>query len=149
MTNRLAAWSWHHTGLVVDDLDTALAFYREAFGFEVVFEARGMTDLIQQIVGAEGLECDLAQLRSRLSGQVLELLAFRGVPDDVDADLPVVPGRAHVAFKVVDLDAALAELDGRGAATLGAVTHFPEGRAVYCRERSGTVFELQEARSDR
>lgn len=33
MSNRLAAWSWHHTGLVVDDLDTALAFYREAFGF--------------------------------------------------------------------------------------------------------------------
>lgn len=144
MNTRTSAWSWHHTGLAVIDLDEAVGFYRDGFGFEVIFEARGMTHLIQQMVGVDGVACDLAQLRAPLSDHVLELIAFRGVPDDADPALPIRPGRAHTAFKVDDLDAALAEVVALGGRALGAITHFPEGRAVYCQDRSGTVLELQE-----
>jgi catechol 2,3-dioxygenase-like lactoylglutathione lyase family enzyme len=122
----------------------AVAFYRAAFGYEVVFQDRGMTDLIRGIVGLPDVRCDLAQLRSPISGHTLELIAFHDVPPGKDDHGPTRPGKAHLAFKVNDLDQAMTEVQRLGAKRLGEVTLFPEGRSVYCREPSGTIFELEE-----
>jgi len=135
-----AVVAWAHSCLAVDDLDRALAFYCEAFGYELVFEDRGMTDLIERVAGIPGLECDLAQLRLAGSEQLLELIAFRN-PRDVRGGNPP---SGHVAFHVADLDRALEEVERLGAQKLGEVTTFPEGRSVYCREPAGSVFELSE-----
>jgi catechol 2,3-dioxygenase-like lactoylglutathione lyase family enzyme len=134
------AAEWAHSALAVVDLDRAVAFYREAFGFAVLFEARGMTDLIARIAGVEGLGCDLAQLRRPDSPHVLELIAFRSPAAAVEARPPV----GHLAFHVADFDPALAVVGTLGAEQVGEVTRFPEGRSVYCREPGGSVFELAE-----
>ena len=89
---------WAHTSLAVDDLDTALRFYREAFGFDLRFEERGMTDQIRGMTGIAEVTCDLAQLSSPISSHVLELIAFRGVPAARASWAPTAAGRAHVAF---------------------------------------------------
>lgn len=133
---------WEHSSLAVDDLDRALAFYRVAFGYELVFEDRGMTGLIERVAGLPGLECDLAQLRLPGSQHGLELIAFRN-PCAVGRERPPT---GHVAFQVVDLDRALKVVRELGAEQLGEVTVFPEGRSVYCREPAGSVFELCEVR---
>ena len=138
------AWRWHHAGFAVEDLDAAIAFHRASFGFELIFEARGLTDLIQQVTGASGLSADIAQLADPNGETVLELLQFRDVPDDVDPVLPVRPGMAHAAFSVDDLDTALAAVLAEGGALLGSITTFAEGRGVYCRTGVGTVVELLE-----
>jgi len=138
------AWRWHHAGYAVADLDAAIAFHRSTFGFEVVFEVRGLDDLIQQVTGVPGLTVDLAQLADPNGPTVLELLCFHDVPGDIDPDLPVRPGMAHAAFSVQDLDAALTALRAEGGSLVGAVTHFAEGRGVYCRTGVGTVVELLE-----
>lgn len=130
-----------HTSLAVGDLDRAIDFYRSAFGCEVVFEDRGMRDLIERVAGVPGLECDLAQLRLPQSQHLLELIAFR----NPQAQWGGGPPSGHVAFLVADIDRALAEVELLGARLLGEVTVFPEGRSVYCREPSGSVFELSEA----
>lgn len=131
---------WEHSSLAVANLDQALDFYRAAFGFALVFEDRGMTDLIELVAGVPGLECDLAQLRLPKSAHVLELIAFR----NPSARGSVRPPSGHVAFLVADLDRALAEVKRLGAEQLGEVTQFPEGRSVYCREPGGSVIELSE-----
>jgi catechol 2,3-dioxygenase-like lactoylglutathione lyase family enzyme len=140
----VGAWAWHHTSLAVADLDEALRFYSEVLGYEVTLLARDMRDEIASMVGIPGLSCDLAQCTSPVSGHRLELIAFRGVPEDCDPRLPVRPGRAHVAYVVDDLDAALSALVAAGGAPVGAVTDFPEGRAVYCFDGCGGVVELEE-----
>jgi catechol 2,3-dioxygenase-like lactoylglutathione lyase family enzyme len=145
MTGSTRAWAWHHTGFAVTDLDDALAFYRDTLGFEVVFQARGMTDLIQSVTGVPGLQADLAQCRSPMSGQVLEFIEFRNVPIDCDPMMPVWPGRAHTAYLVADLERAVAALVSAGGTMLGQVTEFAEGRAVYFADRTGAVVELEEA----
>ena len=144
LANPTGAWGWHHTSLAVNDLDGAIAFYRGVFGYEVIFEERSMTDQIQSMVGLPGLIGDIAQLRSPISGHVLELIAFRQVPAGREDHGPTRPGTAHVAFKVADLDRALQAMRQFGAELIGEITQFSEGRAVYCREPSGTVFELEE-----
>ncbi len=139
------ARGWDHTSLAVADLDRALAFYRAAFGYEVLFVERGMAAQIERIVGLPGLRCDLAQLRSPISGHTLELIAFRDVPPGREEHGPTRAGAAHLAFNVHDLDAAVDEVRALGATVLGEATDFEDGRSVYCREPSGTVFELHQS----
>ena len=142
--------SWHHTSLAVRDLDVATAFYRDAFGCELLFRERGMSRQIASMTGIDGLTCDLAQLRCARSEQVLELIAFRPPPPAgalPPQSAPLRPGAAHVAFAVEDLDAALASVEALGAARLGRITEFSEGRSVYCREPAGSFFEMEELRA--
>ena len=142
------AASWHHTSLAVSDLDAAIAFYRAAFGYELNFEEKGMSDQIARMAGIEGLTCDLAQLRSDLGDHVLELIAFHRSDGESPPlrDAPLRPGAAHIAFAVEDLDAALDAVETLGAVRVGDVTEFDEGRSVYCREPSGSFFEMEEFR---
>jgi catechol 2,3-dioxygenase-like lactoylglutathione lyase family enzyme len=144
MAGRTQAWAWHHSGFVVPNLDQALDYYRETLGFEVLFEDRDMTDLIERTVGIPGVRCQLAQCQSPLSGQILELLAFSNVPDGTSAQMPVWPGIGHAAYLVEDIDAAVAGLEAAGGRLIGEVVTFPEGRAVYSFTPSGTVVELEE-----
>ena len=145
MTSAVRAWGWHHTGLAVSDLSRALSFYSEALGFEPVFEALDMSDLIQSITGVSGLRADLVQCKSPVSDQVLELIRFRNVPSDVDPILPIQPGRAHTAFLVPDLQAAAAAMEKTGGRMLGKITQFEEGRAAYFTDGAGNALELEEA----
>lgn len=137
------AWAWHHTSLTVHNLDRAIAFYQAAFGYELLFRDHH-ADKIARLAGLPGLRCDLAQMRSPLSGHVLEFIAFSDVPPGRDDHAPTRPGGAHLAFQVRDLDRALEEVRRHGAELIGDITHFDEGRCVYCREPSGTFFELEE-----
>ena len=144
------ATSWHHTSLAVSDLDAAVTFYRDAFGYEVSFEERGMSEQIAKMTGIAGLICDLAQLRSALGNHVLELIAFRH-PERAAAPpehAPLRPGAAHIAFAVEDLDAALAAVEALGAARIGGIAEFSEGRSVYCREPAGSFFEMEQFRRE-
>ena len=101
------AWAWHHTGVAVANIDEVLDLYCSVLGFEPVFEARGMTDLISQMTGIVGLSADLVQCRAPMSGQVLEFIQFANVPDDLDNRYPLRPGRAHTAFLTHDIEAAV------------------------------------------
>lgn len=141
---RAGSLAWDHTSLTVTDLDEAIAFYRSAFGYEIVFAEREMSAQIERIVGLPGLRCDLAQLRLPRSTHTLELIAFRW-PEGATPRAPIEPGQAHVALRVLDLERAVGSASALGAAQLGTVVQFDEGRSVYMTEPSGTVFELCES----
>jgi catechol 2,3-dioxygenase-like lactoylglutathione lyase family enzyme len=128
----------------VPELDPAIEFYSTTLGYEVVFEDRDLTDLIQRTVGIPGVTCQLAQARSPLGDQLIELLAFSGVPDGTDPRMPVWPGVGHAAYLVDDVDRALDELERAGGGRIGEVVDYPDGRAVYCWTPSGTVVELEQ-----
>ena len=128
------------------DIDRAARFYREAFGFQAVFEARGMSRQIADITGLRDLRCDLMQMRAPVGDHVLELIAFAGdaVPPAGPPEAPVRPGAGHVCFVVDDLDVALSRARSHGARLLGTVTAFDEGRAAYLIEPAGSVIELEQ-----
>jgi catechol 2,3-dioxygenase-like lactoylglutathione lyase family enzyme len=144
--NATAKHVWDHTSLTVRDLEASLAFYRRAFGYELVLENRGMSQSIETIVGLPGLRADLVQLRAAHTEQLLELVAFSAVPTGREDHGPTRPGAAHVAFRVEDFDAGLAAARGLGARLLGEVTWFGTDRpAAYLREPGGSVVELSRA----
>ena len=144
----LGSWAWHHTGISVKDIDRAVEHYHQNLGFEIAFEARGMTDLIASITGVEGLGAHLIQMKSPVSEHVLEFIQFYGLPKVVDPLMPIEPGRSHTAYLVSDIERATDDLVASGGVVLGRITEFSEGRAVYCADRFGTVIELEELAGD-
>ena len=137
---------WHHTSLAVTDIDLAIKFHRDAFGFEAIFEERGMAVQIASITGVPDLVCDLVQMRHSFADQALEFIAFRpGGADAPDPEpVPLRPGMAHVAFFVAKLEESLAVVEAHGAVRLGEITEFSDGRSVYCRAPGGSFFEMEE-----
>lgn len=144
MTGTVSAFAWHHTGISVRNLGGALNFYRTTLGFEPVFEALDMSDLIQQLTGVAGLRADLVQCKAPTGDQLLELIQFRNLPSEFDEGLPLSPGRCHNAYLVPDLDSAVEAVVRAGGNVFGSITAFSEGRAVYCSDGSGNVIELEE-----
>ena len=145
MINQLDSWAWHHSGFAVASLPGALKFYRYALGFEPVFEAIDMSDLIESVTGISGLRADLVQCRSPFSSEILELIEFRNVPASYSGPAPVQPGRAHSAFLVTDLQRAVETVEQLGGGLIGQITVFSEGRAAYLTDGAGNAIELEEA----
>jgi catechol 2,3-dioxygenase-like lactoylglutathione lyase family enzyme len=142
--------SWAHTALAVRDLDQAIAFYREAFGFKVEFEQRGMLEQSAAVTGIPGQRCDIAHLRSAFSEHTLELVRFHHHSEEAAPQpvAPLRPGQAHVAFLVTSLNAALAKVEELGARRIGGFAEFPGYRSAYVVEPSGSFLELEQIDSD-
>lgn len=132
-----------HVSLAVRDLDRTIAFYREVFGYRVLLHADDLTDEVARLTDRRGLTVRLAQLGRGDDSTVIEFIEFHDgphIPESGGGPVPV----GHIAFAVDDLDAALATVRGKGAALLGEIVKFPEGRCCYCREPGGSVFEFEE-----
>ena len=91
-----------HIGVAVEDLDAAIALHEEAYGMEVVH---------RETVPEQGVEAVLLDVGENH----VELLAPLGPETPVARFLAKKgPGLHHVAYQVVDIDAALAELRSAG-----------------------------------
>lgn len=91
-----------HIGIAVSDIDDALAFYRDAVGLEI----DAPEEVASQRVRARFI---------RLGDAALELL--EATADDSPIAKYIAkrgPGMHHVALRVDDIVAALADLRGRG-----------------------------------
>jgi methylmalonyl-CoA/ethylmalonyl-CoA epimerase len=122
-----------HVGIIVADIDSALAVYGETFELELVH---------RELVPELGLELALLQVgESRV-----ELLA-QTTPDSVLAGS--APGMHHVAYGVDDIDAALERLRSLGTEL---VDDAPRGSVLNSRiafvhphATGGVLTELVEA----
>ena len=91
-----------HVGVAVEDIDSALALYREALGMPLVH---------RETVTEQGVDAALLDVGD---GHV-ELLAPLGPDTAVGKFLAKRgPGLHHVAYRVKDIDAALEQLGGAG-----------------------------------
>ena len=91
-----------HTGIAVSDLDEALAFYRDVLGLPVVH---------RETIAEQGVEALLLDV----GDSHVELLAPLGPETTVARFLAQRgPGVHHVAYRVDDIDSALASLSAAG-----------------------------------
>lgn len=99
----------HHVGITVEDLDRAVEFYRDTFGFEVLsrFEVAG--DAFETGVGVPGASGQFAHLDA--DGIRLELVSYEPEGGEAAADALNDTGAKHLGFEVEDLDGFYAALD--------------------------------------
>ncbi|MFB9186663.1 VOC family protein [Dactylosporangium sucinum] len=134
-----------HTGMVVPDLEAAVAFYERAFGAAVVVREAD-TDVDATAIGLPGETVRLRGAILRCGSGLLELheyLTPRGTAGRRVCD----EGIGHVAFRTSDIDAAYARLGALGVRFNSPPNTITSGtlagrRWVYGRDPWGVVVEL-------
>jgi catechol 2,3-dioxygenase-like lactoylglutathione lyase family enzyme len=100
--------SAHHVGITVEDLETAIAFYRDVLGLSVLdrFEVAG--EAFATGVDVDGASASFAHLDG--DGTRIELVEYDPVGADDTGGAIDDTGAKHVAFDVEDLAAFYSEL---------------------------------------
>ena len=119
-----------HVGFSVGSLDLSLRFWVEGLGGQLVRVGDMGGEFLGEVTGAHGASVRMAIVS--LTGQMIELLEYRGVDLQHRASRPFDPGFAHLALIVDDLDKVLARI---------AVYEWrPQGKpqVIYGGSRAGT-----------
>jgi len=136
----------NHTSFTVSDLDRALAFFRDALGFEVTSKAPRSRRVIEAITGVQGADVMIGYVKG--PGHTLELIEYRGPEDRGRArPRPCDVGFAHIAYDVDDIDAAIVAAAAYAFAPISSPTMVDQGpntggRVAYLRDADGITVEL-------
>lgn len=136
----------HNMGIVVEDLDAAVAFFTE-LGLEL--EGRGPVEgeWADGVTGLRNMRVDIAMMRTPDGHNRLELSRF--LAPAVVADHRRAPvnalGFLRVMFTVKDLDDTLARLRKHGAEVVDRVVQYEDVyRLCYIRGPEGILIGLAE-----
>ena len=134
-----------HPGIVVPDLDQAIAFYSKAFGFRLLSDQEGWENSpeMDRAIGCP----DSATRGAMLAGHncYLELFQYSSPEQTAsppDKYLAHEPGIRHIAFYVDDVNKECERVLSAGGETLGEL--FEGATAVYVRDPFGNIIELAE-----
>jgi catechol 2,3-dioxygenase-like lactoylglutathione lyase family enzyme len=136
-----------HVGVVVDDLEAAVAFFVE-LGMEREGTGVGSVDgrWVDQVVGLEGVRVDIAFVRTPDGMSRLELTKFHA-PEAVEAGstAPNTLGLRRLMFAVDDIDDVVARMLEHGAELIGEVAQYEDVyRLCYLRGPGGSIVALAE-----
>jgi catechol 2,3-dioxygenase-like lactoylglutathione lyase family enzyme len=135
-----------HVGIVVDDLEAAIAFFVE-LGLEVEGRGRVEGEWVGKVIGLGDVRSDIVMLRAPDRSTSVELSKF--LAPDAESDAGPAPanrlGIRHIAFIVDDLDGMVARLRGRGVELVGEVQNYQDVFLLcYVRGPEGIFVELAE-----
>ena len=136
-----------NVGIVVDDLDAAIAFFTE-LGMELEGTAQIEGLWADRAVGLDGVRSDIAMMRTPDGHSKLELAKYH-TPAAVSANPhnppPNTLGLHRVMFAVDDIDDSVARLRAHGAELLGEVAQYEDSyRLCYLRGPAGIIVALAE-----
>jgi len=140
--------SSRHTGVVVKDLESSLAFYRDLLGLELVARSFEKGPYIENVVGIPGAVVEWVKLKTP-DGYIVELLQYHSHPDGSphsEAARSNRLGCSHLAFTVTDIGALIGTLTRKGFRCNSEPQTSPDGkvRIVYAHDPDGTILELVE-----
>ena len=131
-------------GIVVEDLDAAVAFFRE-LGLELEGRAGVDGEWAGRVTGLRDMRVEIAMMRTPDGHSRLEISRFLAPPVVADhRDAPVnALGYLRVMFAVDDLDDTLARLRKHGAELVDEVVRYEDAyRLCYIRAPDGLLIGL-------
>jgi catechol 2,3-dioxygenase-like lactoylglutathione lyase family enzyme len=138
--------SLDHVGVVVDDLEAAVAFFVD-LGLERGGLGTAEGEWVDRIVGLDGVRTEVVFVRTPDGDGRLELIKFHS-PSDEDGARPLPANRLgirHIAFVVDDLNAMVDRVRSRGLNLVGEVRDYKDiFRLCYVRGPDGIIVELAE-----
>ena len=133
--------------IVVEDLDAVISFFVE-LGMELEGEAPVEGRSVDRLVALEGVQTDIAMMRTRDGHSRVELTRYRR-PAAINAQPKNAPvntlGIRRIMFAVEDIDDVVARLRAHGAELVGEVTKYEDAyRLCYLRGPEGILIALAE-----
>lgn len=135
-----------NVGIVVEDLDAAVAFFTE-LGLELEGRAPIEGEWASGVTGLHGMRVEIAMMRTPDGHSRLEISRFLAPPVVADhRNAPVnALGYLRVMFTVEDIDDTLARLGQHGATLVGQVVQYEDAyRLCYLRGPEGILLGLAE-----
>ncbi|HMK96708.1 MAG TPA: VOC family protein [Acidimicrobiales bacterium] len=136
-----------NVGIVVDDLDAAIAFFTE-LGLELEGKAQVEGPWADRTVGVAGVRSDVAMMRTPDGKSKLELTKYRApaaVGTEPENPQPNTLGLHRVMFAVDDINDTVTRLRTHGAELLGEVAQYEDSyRLCYLRGPAGIIVALAE-----
>ncbi|GAA1435171.1 VOC family protein [Streptomyces thermospinosisporus] len=135
-----------NVGIVVEDLDAAIAFFEE-LGMELEGRAEIQGAFADQCTGLDGVHCDVAMLRTPDGHGRIELAKYRSPalitgPRDQPHN---VLGTHRIMFAVDDIEDTVARLRPHGAELLGEIARYEDLYLLcYLRGPDGIIVALAE-----
>jgi catechol 2,3-dioxygenase-like lactoylglutathione lyase family enzyme len=146
MLRDMAVQRMDNVGIVVDDLDAAVAFFTE-LGLEAEGRASVGGISADRTVGLDGVRSDIAMMRTPDGHGRLELTTYIAPPavGAGAASPPNTLGLHRVMFAVDDIHDTIARLRTHGAELLGDVAQYENSFLLcYLRGPSGIIVALAE-----
>ena len=136
-----------NVGIVVDDLDAAVAFFTE-LGMELEGRMPIEGSWAGNVVGLDGMRSEIAMMRIPGAPGRLELAKYH-TPEAITPQPQTTPantlGLHRVMFAVDDIEDTLTRLRAHGAELVGEVTRYENDYLLcYLRGPSGIVLALAE-----
>ena len=137
----------HHVAIGVSDFDTALTFYTEALGFEIVQQDEFDRDeKADQAIGLNGVKARMAMLKA--PNAFIELWQYSNPEPQDLRSRPCDFGYPHIALQVDDIQSEYDRLTAHGMEFVGDVVHFgDDASAIYGRDPCGNIIELYEIKT--
>lgn len=143
-----------HVSITVADIERSTAWYTDVLGLELLARQRNDNAYTRAIVGMPDalLEIAFLALPGRAPGAPaieLELIEYVSPRGQAPALTTNLPGVAHLAFDVDDIDAVLARLRSAGTYPVNPPVEINRGvnrgmRACYLRDPDGFTIELMQ-----
>ncbi len=133
--------------IVVEDIEAVTAFFAE-LGMELEGKALVEGDLVDRVVGLDGVRADIVMLRTPDGHGRVELTkyhtpsAIRSEPQNAPAN---TLGIRRIMFAVDDIDDVVARLRGHGAELVGEIAQYEDSyRLCFLRGPEGIIIGLAE-----
>jgi len=130
-----------HVCVRVSEMERALAFYRAALGFDVVFDVELSGPSLEQVTGEPGAHGRM--VGGLLGGTTVELLEIDSQADPAVAGSGPALGYTNISLSVDDLEAAHAAMTGAGTEP-GPVVDIGGVRMFFVGDPDGTPIEIIE-----
>ncbi len=135
-----------NVGIVVESLDTAIAFFAE-LGLELEGRAKIEGDWAERVTGLRHMRVEIAMMRTPDGHSRLEISQFLtplAVADHRNAPVNAL-GYLRIMFAVEDIDDTLARLCSHGAELVGELAQYEDKyRLCYLRGPEGILIGLAE-----
>jgi catechol 2,3-dioxygenase-like lactoylglutathione lyase family enzyme len=135
-----------HTGIVINNLEKSLRFYRDILGLKVQRDMLEQGEFIDNISDLKNVEVRTIKM-SADDGNLVELLWYKSHPREIrGAEEICSPGVSHLAFTVDDIDYQYKRLKEEGVEFHCPPQISPDGKAkvTFCHDPEGNLIELVE-----
>ena len=135
-----------HAGIVVEDLQAAIAFFVE-LGLELEGQATVEGDAADKLIGEEGVRADIAMLKTPDGHSRVELSTFHApaATKGMTTEPVNTPGIPRLAFVIDSVDENVERLRPHGAELVGEIVEFGDVyRYGYVRGPGGVIVGLVE-----
>ena len=140
--------SFYHTGFVVRDIESSLAFYTEVMGLKLLFRTERTGEFIEKVVGFKNAHIKGAFLDMG-NGHNLELIQYI-VPPSAQGHINRNDlGATHLAFFVENIEEYYTTMSQKGLRFIGPPASLVQDgmvvrKAAYCQDPDNNWLEFVE-----